>query len=124
MVCVTIKHDPSQIDIELAVQIRDGLHKAIVEAIKVKAEDVELCIQQTGPHDVNSGPLAIAIDSGPGKESWRVDECRNILLEINRLLTLDDVVPKEFRKKGRSNLWLRIYVKGASMPIGCPDYLH
>lgn len=124
MVCITITRDPSQVDIFLAVKIRDGLHKAVVEAIRVKAEDVELRVREVSRLDVNSGPLSIEIDCGPGKESWRVNDCQNILLEINKLLILSDTIPKEFRKKGRSNMWLRIYVKGASMPIGCPNDLH
>ncbi len=124
MVCVTITRDPTQVDIFLAVKIRDGLHKAVVEAIRVKAEDVELRVREVSRLDINSGPLSIEIDCGPGKESWRVNDCRSILLEINRLLILSDTIPKEFREKGRSNMWLRIYAKGASMPIGCPSDLH
>lgn len=124
MVCITITRDPNQVDDELATRIRDGLHEAVVEAIKVKAKDVELRIRDIGPLDINSGPLTIDIDSGAGKDSWRVSNCQNILLEINKLLILADTIPKKFREKGRSNMWLRIYAKGASMPIGCPNDLH
>ena len=124
MVCVTITRDPTQVDIFLAVKIRDGLHKAVVKTIRVKAEDVELRVREVRRLDINSGPLSIEIDCGPGKESWRVNDCQNILLEINRLLLLSDTIPKQFREKGRSNIWLRIYAKGASMPIGCPNDLH
>ncbi len=124
MVCATITRDHHQVDDQLATRIRDALHKAIVETMKVKAEDVELRIREVGPLDINSGPLTIDIDSGPGKDLWRIADCRNILLEINSQLILGDIIPRKFREKSRSNMWLRVYAKGASMPIGCPHDLH
>lgn len=124
MVCATITRDPVQVDDELTVQIRDGLHEAIVKEFRVKPKQVEMRVREVGPLDINSGPLAIDIDSGPGVDSWRIEECPKLILRITSFLIANGIVPKEFWPEGKSNIWIRIYAKGASMPIGRADLRH
>lgn len=122
MVCVTITRDPRWVGYDTTIAIRDAFHRAVVDVINVKPEDVEVRVRQVEPIDLNSGRLAVEVDSGPGKEGWRIDECPEILLKLNRAVA--GVVPKELCQKGKSNMWLRVYAKGASMPIGCPELIH
>jgi hypothetical protein len=124
MVCATITRDLKAVDDEMAKALRDALHEAITDVFEVKADDVEMRVRETGALDLNSPPLAIDIDSGPGKGSWRIEECRDILLQLNQRLVAARVVPDYMQQKSVSNVWLRIFVKGASMPIGCPELLH
>jgi len=90
--------------------------------VKVKSEDVEIRVRDKGPLDLNSGELAIEIDSGPGSDGWRLVVCADILREINAALA--PVVPERLRRKGSSNMWLRVFTGGASTPIGCPKMAH
>lgn len=122
MVCATINRDPRRVDDNLAKEIRDGLHKAIVEIFKVKPEDVEIRVRNLSVLDLNSGALAIDVDSGPGQENWRLDDIKYLLMGLNK--ALEPIVPQKYRNKRKSNLWLRIYAKGVSMPIGCLEELH
>lgn len=124
MVCVTITRNPVLVNNKTAVAIRDALHRVVVKVMKVKSEDVELRIRKIGPFDINSGVLAIEIDCGAGKDEWRIEKCPDLLLGINEALVAEDVVPKDLLHKGKSNVWLRIFAKGASMPLGCPDDMH
>lgn len=124
MVCVTITRNARRVNGDTVSRIRDALHEAVVEVMRVKPEDVELRIRETSRLDINSGVLTIEIDTGPGKDGWRLAEGREIILKINEFLIKRDVVPKDLQRKGKSNMWLRVYAKGASLPIGCPDKIH
>ena len=130
MVCATITRDPNQVSDHTALCIRDGLHSAIIDVFGVEAPDVEIRIREIGPLDLNSPPLAIDIDSGPGKELWRIEACHDLLLKLSeKLLKYVEVlkyaeIPELYLQKGKSNIWLRIFARGASMPIGCPADLH
>lgn len=124
MVCVTITRNARRVNGDTVTRIRDALHEAVVEVMRVKSEDVELRIRETSHLDINSGVLAIEIDSGPGKDGWRLTEEREIILKINEFLVKRNIVPEQLQRKGKSNMWLRVYAKGASLPIGCPDELH
>lgn len=79
-------------------------------------------MRNQGPLDVNSGWLAVEIDTGPGKDNRRIAQCRDILLKLNE--AIENSVLPQLRGKGISNLWLRVYAQGASMPIGCPKQIH
>ena len=124
MVCATITRDPILVNTQTARAIRDALHRSIVKTLDVKGEDVEIRVRKIGPLDINSSALGIEIDSGSGKDGWRIEKCPDILTQINQHLVAENVVPKDLCAKGKSNVWLRIFAKGASMPIGCPDDMH
>jgi hypothetical protein len=121
MVCVHITRDPKVIGDALVVKIRDSFHRAVVKVIKVNEEDVELRVRDCGRFDVNTAALAVDIDCGPGKDNWRIEVCRTLLEEISESVMADKVV--EIGPDG-SNVWLRVFVKGASMPLGHPDRIH
>jgi translation elongation factor EF-1alpha len=103
-------------------RIRDALYKAVVVSANLKPEDVEVKLRVLDKDNINSGALAIEIDSGPGKRNRRVIMRRTILLALNDAIV--GIVPAKFCKKGESNLWLRFFLKGISMPIGCPELIH
>ena len=122
MVCVTITRKAGVVDDASVIKVRDALHLAIMEVMGVKFQDVELRVRDQNRLDVNSGWLAVEIDTGPGKNERRIAQCRDILLKLNEAIK-SSILP-QLRGKGISNLWLRIYAKGASMPIGCPKQIH
>ena len=124
MALITIRRDKKWVTKKESLAIRNAFHRAMVKVLKVKPKDVEVRLRKIKRHDLNSGRLAIEIDTGPGNDSLRIKQCYNILLRTNAHIIADDVVPKRLRKKGRSNMWLRIFAKGASMPIGCLDDMH
>jgi len=123
MVRVDITVSRRWIDDEVTmVGIRDALHASIVETFAVKPDDVEVRFYGMHKLNLNSGELAIEIIAGPGKNNSRIDDCRSMLVQINR--AIEKIVPKELRKKGKSNIWLLIGAKGSSMPIGCLEFIH
>lgn len=122
MVCVSITRDPKHVNRKLKRKLGKALHKAVVDVFAVKRKDVEIRHFVADRDNINTPPLAIEVDSGTGRRDWRLKDCEQILLDLNK--AIEGVVPKRFKAKGKSNMWVRIFAKGKSMPIGCPDERH
>lgn len=122
MPLATIWRDPKLVSDKKAVTIRNHLHKAMVEVLRVKPEEVELRVRDIGRLDKNYMPVGIEIDTGTGKDQWRVNARVDIATRIAAAINRSRAIPATWQGPNGPYVWLRV-CESAFVPIGHPEAL-
>lgn len=121
MPLVKIWRDPKLVDDARAIKIRDKLQGIVAGYLKVGPQEVEVRVHDIGHLDINYAPIGIEVDTGPGKERWRVAERAVLVKKIAQRLAQVKVIPADWLGPDKSYIWIRI-CESAFVPIGFPDH--
>lgn len=120
MPLVTIWRDPQIVDDETAVAIRDILLQAVARTLQVPEKNIEVRVRDTGRLDINTVPIGIEIDTGPGKDRHRINERRKLVSQIADHLFKTNILEHEWMGPDKSYVWIRIF-ESSFVPIGHPE---
>ena len=120
MPLVTIWRDRSIVNDQKAVELRDLLLKVVATSLKVKPHEVEIRIRNIGPLDINYMPIGIELDTGTGKDQWRVDARSSLTKSIAQQIADAKALPDSWLGPNKSYVWVRI-CESFFVPIGHPD---
>ncbi len=116
----TIWRDASLVNNKKAVLIRDVVQLAVQTALKVELDEVEVRVRNIGPLDINYMP--IEIDTGTGRNGWRVGQRELLATEIARRIHGADVLEPEWIGPDRSYVRIRI-CESSFVPIGHANHV-
>jgi hypothetical protein len=117
---VTIQRDPRQVDDETAKAIRDIVHTIVVETLKVEPGEVEVRVRDIGHLDINYAPVGIEIDTGTGKDRWRVKQREALAKEVAAWIHRSRLLAGIWPGAEASYVWIRI-CESSFVPIGTPE---
>ena len=121
MPLVTIYRDPKDVPDEMAVTLRDFLQRAVSYVLRVKLDEVEVRVRDVGPLDINYSPIGVDIDTGGGKDDWRVNSRLELAKLVAERVAVSNIIPGKLLNPDKSFVWLRIFAS-AFVPIGYPTY--
>lgn len=117
MPLVTIWRDKSVVSDDRAVTLRDLLVEAVTATLKVKPPEVEVRVRDIGPLDINYMPIGIELDTGGGKDKWRVDARVDLAKSIAQHIADSQVLLGDWVGPDKSYVWIRI-CESSFVPIG------
>jgi len=117
MPLVTIWRDKNLVGDDNAIAIRDALLGIVQKALKVETGEVEIRIRDIGPLDINFMPVGIEIDTGTGKNRWRVEAKIKLAKIISEDLYKTKVIKRSWVGPDKSYVWIRI-CESSFVPIG------
>ncbi len=121
MALVTIWRDTKLFPDYRVIALRTVLLGAVSEALRIEPANVEVRVRSFGYLDINYAPVGIEIDTGTGKNDWRVHIQKELAQQIAERIHVADVLPAQLLGPNKSYAWLRI-CESAFVPIGHPDH--
>lgn len=121
MPLATIWRDPKKVTSTKAAAIRNVVHFAVQATLKVEPEEVEIRVRDIGPLDLNYMPIGVEIDTGAGKDRWRIEQKKAIAIEVAERISASNLLEADWIGPDKSYVWLRI-CESSFVPIGHPDH--
>jgi len=110
----------SEISNDQTIKIRDELLGIIASFLQVHRDHVEVRVRDNGPLDINNAVIGIEVDTGSGRDNFRITDKKDIVKRISAELIKTGVIPQEWLSDKKSYVWLRI-CESAFIPIGFPE---
>ncbi|MFM2374113.1 MAG: hypothetical protein RLZZ234_108 [Candidatus Parcubacteria bacterium] len=117
MPLATIWRHPTLISDEEAISIRDVVELVTRVILNVGPGEVEVRVRDIGPLDINYMPISIEVDTGTGKDRWRIDKKEDICAGIAEQIFNANVLKPEWVGPDKSYVWIRI-CESSFVPIG------
>ncbi len=121
MPLVTIWRKPEMLNGEAAINLRDSVLGIVATHLKVQSFHVEIHIRNVGELDMNCAPVGIIVETGPGKNNWRKEQCDRIGDEMASTLRMILQASCRGSVTIPSYIWLRAGGASRFVPIEWPE---